>query len=147
MSLELYQSNQFKPTQKVTVYRKNSMFGNVVKTEMKLIEFGKAKYAQYNNAPFVAGIPKRKRKASLFRETYNPYMLIVEGWDNINPNGMYDEASKKTTGSGLNEVTVMRSSYISFDERYLSDFDAIVDKLIESDDVKVIADFRGVDSY
>lgn len=143
MSLSLFQKNVFTPTRKVTVYKKNSMFGNINKIEMRLIEFGTHKYAQYNDAPFVAGIPKRKRKAIQMTESYKPYMLIVEGWDNIEPNGMFDGGKSTTNG----EVTCSQAKYSSFDGGYESDFDEVIDKLIESGEVKVIADYRGYDSY
>lgn len=143
MSISAYQSGEFKPTRKVTVYRKSELMGNIVKREMKLVEHGLMEYAQYKSAPFVCGVIKRKRSASRFVETFRPYMIIVEGWGNIEPNGLYSKGKVLSSGEG---VTVTQGQYSSFDDGWGNDFDATIDKLIESGEVEVIADYRNFDS-
>lgn len=143
MSLLAYKVGEFKPTQKVTVYRKSEFCGNIVKTEMKLIEFGIESYAQYDSCPFVVGVPKRKRSAYKMLESYNPYMIIVDGWNNIEPNGLYEGG--KDLG-GAEGVTVTQAKYSSCSDGYAKDFDSIIDFLIADKSVKVLADYRGHDS-
>lgn len=108
---------------KVTIYVKSDLFGNIVKREGVLIsaEAG-VKYAQYNNAVKVVYRGKRKRSNTGFVQTYMPYVVIVEGWDRPDPKELCD-----VTVSNENGVTVKKSSYASFDKRFCTDFDELVD--------------------
>lgn len=118
--------------QKITVYYTGEFFGSVIKKEGYLVEYGRREYAQYKNAPYVVFIPRRKRKAIRILKGYKPYILILNGWDNPEPNGMYGTETKK------DGVIIKKSTYTSFDDRYKSDFDRIIDKHKE----KFLADYR-----
>lgn len=108
---------------KVTIYTKSG-FGDIVKHEARLreIEMDKS-YAQYRNAVKVTFTLKRKRKLTGTMLTYAPYMVIVDGWDNPEPTGMFKEPV--TTPNG---VEVREAKYACFDDRYCTDFDSIIDK-------------------
>lgn len=119
---------------KVTIYTKSG-FGDIVKIEARLREIvmGK-KFAQYNNAVKVVFTKKRKRKLSAMMLTHNPYMVIVDGWNNLDPEDMFGKASIE---SG---VEVKRSKYACFDDRYATDFDDIIDNAVGLPDI--ILDIR-----
>ena len=61
----------------VTIYA--SGYLGVRKHEGRLIEHGTRKYAQYNNAPYVHFIPKRKRRARAITGDYRPYIVVLKG--------------------------------------------------------------------
>ncbi|MHA2012806.1 MAG: hypothetical protein ACTSWG_10605, partial [Candidatus Helarchaeota archaeon] len=108
--------------QKITVYTTSEFFGSVVKYEGYLVEHGRREYAQYKNAPYVVFVPRRKRKAVRIQKGYKPYLLILKGWENIEPDGMYGKTETK------NGVTIKTSKYNCFDESFKVDFDVEIDK-------------------
>ncbi len=107
---------------KVTIYTKSG-FGDIVKWEARLreVETGRS-YAQYNNAVKVSFTLKKKRKLTGMMLTYAPYMVIVDGWNNPEPEDMFANFSES------NGTTVYKSKYACFDDRYCTDFDKIIDK-------------------
>ena len=115
--------------EKITVYTKSSLMGNIVKYEGKLIDCGTMKYAQYNNAPFVSFIPKRKRKGVRLVEGYNPYMLVLKGWGHPEPNDIMVPVSETET------VTVTTTKYRSFDKQYGIDFNLQINEYLTKQDV------------
>lgn len=118
--------------EKVTIYSTSEFFGNVVKYEGYLIEHGRKKYAQYENAPFVTFKPRRKRNAVRIIKGYKPYLLILKGWDNPNPQEMCGKVKQE------GNVIIKESTYSSFDDNYKIDFDNMIDEYRE----KFIADYR-----
>ena len=122
---------------KITVYTTSEFFGSVIKYEGYLLEHGSREYAQYKNVPFVKFIPRGKRKPIQILKGYKPYILILKDWNNINPDGMYGEATKK------DDVIIRKSSYKCFDDRYKSDFDVIINQYKD----KFLADYRNIDVY
>lgn len=117
---------------KITVYTVSEFFGSVQRFEGYLVEHGKKKYAQYDQVPFVIFVPKGKRKAIQILKAYKPYLLILKGWNNPTPEDMFNESIKKEG------VTIKQSKYLSFDDRYKTDFDKIINEHQE----KFIADYR-----
>ncbi len=118
--------------QKVTIYSRGIM--GVRAVEAKLLDHGRRRYAQYPNAPFVEFIVKRKRNGS---RLVGPDLgiLIVAGWGQPKPDGIYDTATAETRPSG---VTTMRGRYSACDPRWQSDFD----EMIAAQNVDIIADYR-----
>ena len=106
--------------EKITIYTTSEFFGSIVSYEGYLVEYGARKYAQYENAPFVKFIPKGKRKTCIIQKAYKPYLLILKGWDNPKSEGMFKKSEDK------NGVTIKESKYKSYDDRYKSDFDNII---------------------
>ena len=106
---------------KVTIYVTSEFMGSVIKREGTLIDCGLQKYAQFDRAPFVKYIPKGKRNATGFVKTSFPYLLIIEGWNQPEP------ADFLTPGiTDANGTTIKISRYMSFDERYKTDFDFMI---------------------
>ena len=120
----------------ITVYWTGEFFGSVIKKEGTLIEHGTRKYAQYNNAPFVKMIPARKRNGVMIAKEYNPFILVLEGVGHPEPEGMWKSSQP------VNGVTVTESRYSSFDDRWVTDFDKMIDAYVAENKVKVIADYR-----
>ena len=118
---------------KVTMYRKSNFLGNIIADEITLIGFGRREYAQYASVPFVKFKKKRGRNVLEYNPGgYEPFVLIVDGWNNPNPSDGYDQVEKR------NGLTIRKSSYACFDERYISDFN----ELIENENLNVIFDAR-----
>jgi len=120
---------------KATIYTTSEFMGNVFKIECTLVDFGFRKYAQYDKAAFVRYIPKGKRTETGFTKGYHPYILILEGHGHPEPEDMFLDLGKSE--SGLN---VKRSKYMSFDDRYKTDFDAVIDQILPQK--KVLFDER-----
>jgi len=118
--------------QKITIYYTSEFFGSVQSIEAHLIEHGKRKYAQYDNAPFVKFIPKGKRKIRMIQKSFKPYLLIVKNWNMPKPDDMYGKTEVK------DNVIIRQSKYSCFDDKYKSDFDIIIDKYKND----FIADYR-----
>lgn len=118
---------------KVTMFMTTDMGLGVIKQEVRLksIEQGK-KYAQYNNAVKVVCKQKRKRSYVGRHFTYNPYVIIVEGWD------IDLEQNPFNAPEDLGYATIQKAKYACFDDRYATDFDTLIDNA----NVNVIFDFR-----
>ena len=121
-----------KADQKVTIYTRSEFIGNIVRIEAKLIEHGRRQYAQYENAPFVKYVPKGKRNPRGLQGSFQPYILILEGWGHPEPASWLGDAD---------DAGMSSSRYASHDDRWQSDFDAIINPHIEGGAV-VVADYR-----
>lgn len=122
--------------EKVTIYTTSEMFGSVQAHRGKLVEYGRKKYAQYDQAPFVIFIPKGKRNPCKIIKGYRPYLLIIKGHDTPDPEGMFDKTTSRTEQDG--KVFIQNSKYSSFDDRYKIDFDQIINKA----NIEIVADYR-----
>ena len=122
--------------EKVTVYFNGSMGMGAHKIEGKLINFGTSVYAQYNGSPFIEIIPKRKRKGRRYRQTYNPYMIILMGHGHPDVDDSFEVISSSA------DVVVKQSKYLSFDSQYEADLDTKLDKYLEESGTVVLADYR-----
>jgi hypothetical protein len=118
--------------QKITVYYTNEFFGSVTSVEGVLVEHGRQKYAQYDDAPFVVFVPKGKRKAIKILKSHNPYLLILNGWNNPKSEGLFAESITE------NGITIQKSKYQCYDKRYQTDFNRIINKC----EPFFIADYR-----
>lgn len=121
----------------VTVYFKADIMGEVCRLEGELVKYGREGFAQYNSAPFIT-IRRSGGALSTIRETYRPYMLIVAGVGHIEPGSMFFDQM-------VEGEFVKTPRYSARDSRWMSDFDAQINPLIQSNNVVVIADYRYVD--
>ena len=131
--------------EKVTLYAKGG-FGNIVKIEARLHETGLRNRTTYatKSVPYAVFTPKRKRKERAFTVTErDPFLLILKGWGGPDPAGIFGEETKDPkTG-----VTTRHSTHVSFDPAFRSDFDALIDPLLESGAIEVILDVRDDSSF
>lgn len=144
IALDIFKLEQKPYTQgtPITVYMVSEFMGNVVKREGTYMSHGVNKYAQYSLVPFLAFITKGKRSVTSIRSSgYKPYMLILEGVGHPEPDDMFNDAVDK------GEVTIRTSRYASFDERYITDFEAVMDKHLAKRQHAIIADYRFTKGY
>lgn len=132
--------NPLEKGQKVTIYTTSEFFGSIQKYEGTLIEHGRRKYAQYDDAPFVDFIPKGKRKGVRLLKAYKPYLLICLGWKCPNAQEMF--GLEKVSEYPEGKVFIRESRYQSFDSGYKKDFDLVIDNMITRGDVVILADYR-----
>lgn len=129
--------NTITDKQKVTIYTTSEFMGSVVKREGILVDFGIRKYAQYNKAPFVNYIPTGKRKQTGFIKGFNPYLVILKGFNNPDPESMMNKGTTDANGT-----TISQSRYLSFDDRYKTDFDSVLNEFIKNNPDAVLMDVR-----
>lgn len=118
----------------VTLYMSGA-FG-VQKLEGSLVEFGTKPYAQYPKAPYVVLIPKGKRKPIGILKGYAPYMVLLEG---VGHPDVFDPfGPKKDSGNAITQT----SRFSSFDERYKTEFDTVLNKVVSENPAAVLMDVR-----
>jgi hypothetical protein len=122
---------------KVTIYSTSEFFGDVTKVEAILVEIGRRDYAQYRNAPYVIFIPKGKQKQFIKRALEYAYLLVIEGWNHPPPFDMMTPLTDDGTGTG---TKTQQSRYPSFDDRYKTEFDELMNPYLEKQ--TVILDVR-----
>ena len=133
---------------KATIYTGSEFMGNIIKREVTLSSFSFGEYAQYPNALFITCKPKRKSRVGRFVYTPcggSPDVLVLAGWGLPEPAGMYVEET--TTGTGADQVTTSEGRYRSFDTRWQSDFNEMINKAIKAYGLKIIVDTRGLEQY
>ena len=81
---------------------------------------GEGPYAQYPKALYAEWVEKGKRKARRSWETYKPFVLVLAGHDNPNPDGPMVDLGIS------NGCQVSRTRYSSCDNRYRTDFNDLV---------------------
>jgi hypothetical protein len=120
----------------VTYYYKSEFGMGINKIEGKLVNIGFEKYAQYNDAFFVTLIPKGKKTALKFRQTYNPFAIVIAGLGHPNPDDTFEVVKEES------DVIVSKSKHSSFSENWILEFNAKMNKYIESQKAAIIADVR-----
>ena len=123
---------------KVTLYMEGG-FG-YTKTEVKEFEYWRAEYAQYKNAVRFRFLAPRKRKWQGGTLTYNPTMVVLDGWGHMDP----DDPMTAPRTEGVFEVRETRHSM--FDKAYGEEFAAKLAAYLETSGATVLADFRGVNT-
>lgn len=120
---------------KVTIITRGGL-GNLVVTHAKLVEHGRKPYAQYKSAPFVKYIKKGARTIVGNVFAYDPYLVILEGWQDIKSQEIFGEAKLSSTGA-----LVSQGKFSSCSDGWQKEFEA-------ANEFKgVIADYRGVNSH
>jgi hypothetical protein len=121
----------------VTVYVNSEFGGNINKIEGTVMRYGNEKYAQYDNGAFVAMVPKGKRNGIMYQRQSHATLLILVGHGHPEPASMFSDPVISDNG-----VAVSQSRYSSFDEGWVNDFDAMIDKYIAEKNPVILADFR-----
>lgn len=121
--------------QKVTILTCGGL-GNIVVTHAKLVEHGRKPYAQYKSAPYVRYIKKNARKVRGAVFAYNPYLLILDGWQDIKSQNIFGKPYISSTGQ-----IILQSRYSSYDSCWEETFNKVLKFK------NIIADYRGVNSH
>lgn len=120
--------------QKVTILTRGGL-GNIVAIHAKLIDHGRKPYAQYKSAPFVKYVKKNARKPVGFVQGYDPYLVILDGWQDIESQSLWGKTETRDNG-----VTISSAKFASCDSGWQKEFEA------ENTFTGIIADYRGVNS-
>ncbi len=120
---------------KVTIITRGGL-GNIVVTHAKLVAHGRKPYAQYKSAPFVQFIKKGARRVLGSVFTYDPYLVILEGWQDIKSQELFG-----TPTIAVNGTQISSAKFSSFDKGWEREFESGVEFK------NVIADYRGVDTH
>jgi predicted ABC-type ATPase len=123
---------EFSYTGPATMYLASEFMGNINKIDVTDIKIKAKKYAQYEKALSVTFIPKGKRSPRGTTLTYSPYILVLKGYNTPVP-----QSSMKPIAPGVEQ-----SIYTSFDDRWQTDFDKIVDDYIAEHPDSVLFDAR-----
>ena len=126
----------------VTLYAPMGMSSNIVKIECRTLRVEICPHAQYASAVCFYFVPKGKRTERFHIETYRPCAVILAGHGHMDPDGLFDESTRKTEGN----ISTVRSRYLSCDPRWQSDFDAKLAGYVAEGEGRIVADFRGHDS-
>ena len=105
--------------QNCSIYRSSEFMGNVIRQDCRDITITTGlKYAQYSDATKVEYTPTGKRKRCGIWLTYRPFMVVLKAEDAIDPASMFGSS----TAEDNHGLTVERSQYSSFDDRWETDF-------------------------
>ncbi len=130
--------------QRVTIYSRGEMFGNIIRTECRYWHVRRGPYAQYSAAHHVAFVPKGAQKIRAYADTSSePTTLVLEGWGHPKGADLFGE-TRTDSKTGLQ---VRESRYMSCDPRWRSDFDAMIAEHIEKTGAKILYDARGTSPY
>ena len=119
---------------KCTMYFKGGL--GIVAVRCTKVAVTSGKYAQYSDALFITYRETRKRKDRTMTQTSFPSVLVVEGHDTPEPDGIWGSHEVTPT------ATISRGRYSSCDPRWQGDFDKMIGAAIEAGAVKVIFDGR-----
>lgn len=89
--------------------------------------------AQHTHAVHASFVVKGQRKQRLIIETYNPSLIVLEGWVNVDVGDMYGE------GVTENGATAKMSRHLGFSNAWGEEARAAV----KASGAKVVRDFRG----
>lgn len=121
--------------QKVTILTRGGL-GNIVVTHAKLIEHGRRPYAQYKSAPYVHFVKKNGRRVLKAVFAYDPYLVILDGWQDIKSQEIFGKSYVSSTGAIVSE-----GKFSSCDSGWKEEFES------ENEFKNIIADYRGVNSH
>ena len=112
------------------------ILGNIIAVHVWLLEHGRKKYAQYPSAVYVKYIKKNCRKPSGFYQSYAPYLVILDGWQDIESQSLWG----KKTFNAATGITSSEAKFAAFDDGWQKDFEA------STKFKNIIADYRNVNT-
>lgn len=121
--------------ERVTLYNKDELLGNIIKTECRRVEIERRAYAQYRNAISVRFVRKGARKERGFVDTYRSRLLVLKGWGHPDPAGLFD--------GGERDGIAVKAKYMAFDEGWERDFNDLIDDHVATTGAEVVWDSRG----
>ena len=118
----------------MTLYFRGEFMGNMHRVEARAYSVTVGKYAQYDQAVFVAFLAKGKRKARGFVQGYRPDLLVLDDWGHPEPAPLFGEPAP-------GEITV-EAAHSSCSDGWARDFAAIIDPYIAAHPGIVLHDYR-----
>lgn len=122
--------------EKATLYYQGT-FGSITKLEVREVQVTRRRFAQYPSAVICSFLAPRKRKWQSYTASYQPYLVVLEGWGHFEPGSPWKNT---TVGDG---VITQEGRYSCCDERWGTDFDAELAAYLEANpQAKVLGDYR-----
>ncbi len=118
-----------------TIYTTHSCFGNIVRYQGDLQDYGCQPHHGTPTAAYVRFVPRGKVSPREVLQTTDPYILITEGYDGVLTPDMF------AVGATLTGLTTQQGP-VCTDPHYREHFDQLIQPLIDSGRARVIADFR-----
>ena len=116
---------------KATLYLRNFILG-YTKIEVREVRHWLGKHAQYEKAVHAEFIEKRKRKRVGIVETYQPSLVILDGWGHPALPSPFDSAG--------------HNRHVASDAKaWQKEFNEFLSQYLQESPVKVLADYRGHD--
>jgi hypothetical protein len=122
-------------TNPVTIYTTHQCYGNIVRYQGDLQDYGREPREGAPTAAYVRFVPRGKVGQREILQTIDPYILITEGYDGVLTPDMF-AVSATLTGLTTQHGPVCSDPY------YLDHFDQLIKPLIDSGRARVIADYR-----
>lgn len=101
--------------------------------EARLHEIGRRDYAQYTAVPYAIFTPKGARIKRKIQMSYQPYLVIVEGWGHDLKQDIWGENTSTSP-----DVEVRQARYSGHHSGWKTDMNA----KITAKNLKILADFR-----
>lgn len=130
---------------KCTVYVRSEFGMGVKKIEAKVASVEVRPHAQYERGLYLELLPKGKRKMRCLTQAYGPSLLVLEGWDHPEPEGMFNP---EAVAAGLAAVAEgadafgVQARYSACDPAWQADFDEMIDAYLATKPGVRRADFR-----
>lgn len=124
-----------KMKQKATLYLCSAIGTEIIRREGYLVNATFTDYAQYKNTPQIDFIFKGKRTVQRFIKGYNPFFLILEGWDTPEV-----EESLYYNISESNGCRVSESKHLAHDDENYNIFNRFIEPHLKNH--KVLFDYR-----
>ena len=122
-----------------TLYFRQDMGLGYTKVEVSALTLKQGKWAQYSNAISGEYTRKRcKRSSMLPSQTFQPSLVVLEGWGHPQSPSIWDESTRKEGA----DVTTVQARYSSCDPRWSQDFRASLARYVETSGAKVLFDFH-----
>lgn len=90
-------------------------------------------YAQYRSAVSIAFVRKGERRVRRTVHTYEPTIVVLDGWDHPDPDGAWTDVSE----------TESVGRHTGFAPEWSAEFSVKIDTYIASGHGKVVCDYRG----
>ena len=132
--------SDFDSTGRVTLYLIDSLLqGGYLQIEASRAQVRRVAYAQYNTAVELTYRPKRARHDRQIMQTFQPTLVILEGWGHFQPDEYYTPG---TVHEGQH-CTVTQGAFRGCAGEWRSEFTAMLDAYVAETGAKVVRDYRG----
>ncbi len=128
-------------SKKVTIYTRGVMGVTKIEARSYLVEVGP--YAQYTAAVSFAFVAKGQRNPRGTVQTFQPSLLILDGWGHPDPAGAFTPAEKSDSGA-----MVSRGRFSACSPEWSREFDVMIATYVAAaaaggKPVSILADYRG----
>ena len=121
--------------EKATLYLSSAIGTEIIRVEGYLIDFKFIDYAQYRNIPQIDFILKGKRKIRRFIKGFQPFFLVLKGWDTPTiPETLYYKITKNE------DCIIKESKELSHSDNNYKVFNDFIDPFLKNS--VVLFDYR-----